>query len=68
MLLKLVSQLLHGGHIGEQNSLDESLFDQLDLGPSKLAAQEIVFLDVEELNGLGSMEVFLDVLLTIHLV
>ena len=67
MLLELISQLLHGRHIGEQDWLGESLFDQFDLGSCKLTAQEVIFRDIQEFNGLGGMEVFLDMLFTIHL-
>lgn len=37
------------------------------MGSGKLTAQEVILRNVKEFNGLGGMEVFLDVLLTIHL-
>lgn len=67
VLLELLSELLHGGHIREENRLDNSLLDQLDLGPVELATEKVVLGDVEQLDSLCSVEVLLDVLLAVHL-
>lgn len=68
MVLELISELLHGSHIREEDRLNDSLFDQFDLGPVKFTAKEIVFRNVKELNSLSSMEIFLDMFLAVHLV
>ena len=67
MVLEVLSQLLHGCHVSEQNGLGHSLFDQLDFFLGELSAQEIVITVVEQLEGGGGVEVLLNVLLTIHL-
>jgi hypothetical protein len=67
VVLEFISQLLHGGHVGEQDRLNDSFFNQFDLGSCKFTAKEIVFRNVQELNSLSCMEVLLDVLLTVHL-
>ena len=67
MVLELISQLLHGGHIGEENRLYDSLFDQFDLGSVKFTGKKIVFRNIEKLNSLCGVKVLLNVLLTVHL-
>jgi hypothetical protein len=67
MILEFISQLLHGGHIGKQDCLNKSLFDQLDLRSGELTAEEVILHDIQEFNGLGGMKVLLDVLFAVHL-
>lgn len=67
VLLELVSELFHRGHVCEQNGLNNSFLDQLDVLSRELAAQEVVLRNVKQLHRLGGMEVLLDVLFAVHL-
>lgn len=67
VLLELISELLHGGHVGKKDWLNKSLLDELDLWSIELTAQEVIFHDVKEFNGLSRVEIFLHMLLSVHL-
>lgn len=67
MVLEFLTELFHGGHIRKKDRLHNSLFDQPDFGPGKLAAKEVVIRYVQELDSLCGMEILLDVVFTIHL-
>jgi len=67
VVLELISQLLHCGHVCEKNGLNYSFLYQLNVFPRELTAQEIILCNVEELGRLGCVKVILDVLLPIHL-
>ena len=67
MVLEVLSQLFHRGHVGEKDALDNSFLDGLDLSCREFSAEKIVIRDVEELDSLGCMEIFLNVFLTVHL-
>jgi|TARA_B110001450_G_C17321571_1_gene359653 hypothetical protein len=47
--------------------LNNSFLDQLDVFPRELTAEEVILSNVKELDSLGSVEVLLDVLFTVHL-
>lgn len=60
MLLELITQLLHLCHISGENTVHDSLADNLDLVSWEEARKEVIIVDVEQLEGLRGVEVLLD--------
>ena len=67
MVLEIFSELFHSCHICKQDCLHHSLSDKLNFLLGELSAQKIVIVDIEELDTLSCMEVFLHMLLSVHL-
>lgn len=66
MVLELGTQILHLGHIGVQDHLNDAFFEKLMLHWCQLIANEVVFVAVQQLQRLRNMETFLDVCVTVH--
>jgi len=66
--LEILSQLFHSGHISVENWFYNSFPDETAVFHGKFTAKEVIFVDIELSYSGGSMEIFLDVLVTIHLV
>jgi hypothetical protein len=67
MVLELISQLLHRRHVCKQDWLNHSLFENLDFLWGEFTWKEIILHEVKQFDRLGGVEVFLDMVLPIHL-
>ena len=67
MVLEILYELLHGSHICKKDTFDNSLFYCLHFLSCEFATQKVIVRDVEQFDSLGCVEVFLNVLFSIHL-
>ena len=66
MLTKLLTQTVHLRHVSADDTLEKTFFEELFFCCSHLVTDEIEFITVHKLEGLGHVITLLDVCITIH--
>lgn len=67
VVLKLFSEHFHRRHVGKQDGLHNTFAYQLNLCRLEFTGEEVILIAVKQLHCSGRMEVFLHVVLAVHL-